>query len=186
MVPGHVCAWRRSAEPRWGGRTASKEDEGSCFGSCVCGCLSAVCTVTARCLTEIKHLAGNSLYNCSTCTDPQYIYSSMRCGPDPLCVLCTGSTRSCCSWSTCLQTSSTRRTESVYCVLCTVYCVQSYWICVGTHALGILCSGCGEARISCHAVTSLRILRRICWRLDRTVFVGTGSGYFRPLFSGVE
>eukprot|EP01049_Picozoa_sp_SAG25_P019024 SAG25_NODE_5771_length_622_cov_1.177820_2_plen_124_part_00 len=28
--------------------------------------------------------------------------------------------------------------------------------------------------------------RRICWRLDRTVFVGTGSGYFRPLFSGVE
>ena len=47
------------------------------------------------------------------------------CTGSVYCVLCTGSTCSCRSWSTCLQTSSTRRTESVYCVLCTVY-----WICV--------------------------------------------------------
>eukprot|EP01049_Picozoa_sp_SAG25_P001621 SAG25_NODE_75_length_16951_cov_86.523208_14_plen_91_part_00 len=52
------------------------------------------------------------------------------CTGSVYCVLCTGSTRSCRSWSTCLQTSSTRRTTvlnlcTVYCVLCTVY-----WICV--------------------------------------------------------
>jgi hypothetical protein len=50
------------------------------------------------------------------------------CTGSVYCVLCTGS--SCRSWSTCLQTSSTRRTESVYCVLCTVYCVLD--LCTGS------------------------------------------------------
>jgi hypothetical protein len=49
----------------------------------LCVWLSVCCLYRYSEVPEIKHLAVNSLYNCSTCTDPQYIYSSMRCGPDP-------------------------------------------------------------------------------------------------------
>eukprot|EP01047_Picozoa_sp_COSAG01_P021186 COSAG01_NODE_1223_length_11148_cov_73.655444_6_plen_69_part_00 len=49
----------------------------------LCVWLSVCCLYRYSEVPEIRHLAVNSLYNCSTCTDPQYIYSSMRCGPDP-------------------------------------------------------------------------------------------------------
>eukprot|EP01047_Picozoa_sp_COSAG01_P144863 COSAG01_NODE_76894_length_175_cov_73.776316_1_plen_48_part_01 len=44
----------------------------------LCVWLSVCCLYRYSEVPEIKHLAVNSLYNCSTCTDPQYIYSSMR------------------------------------------------------------------------------------------------------------